>query len=120
MPSHFTDYGHPDLLPYLDSVSDALKDILASCSDILPATLLQIGKQALTAPGKVMTAELMGIMGEGDPTTLPLPRWPLQVKLTYMAALPEEERRSWRMSVPAAAAYEIVIAATDVLDELAD
>lgn len=114
-----TDYGYPQLVHYLDAVSDTLKEILASLSGTLPATLLQIGKQALTAPGKVMAAELMTIAGE-DPRSLPLPRWPLQVILAYQAVLPEEERSTWRRALPAAAAYEIVIAATDLLDELAD
>jgi geranylgeranyl pyrophosphate synthase len=113
-------HTHTDVAPYLSAVSDSLKATLAGYGDTLPPTLLQIGKQALSMPGKVMAEALAEITGETDSATLPLARWPLFVILSYQAALPAEERGTWHRAVPAAVALEIAIAATDILDELAD
>lgn len=109
-----------DVAPYLEAVEEALRSTFDSLAETLPATLLQIGKQALAMPGKVMAEAFAQVAGDVDPTTLPLPRWPLYVILSYQAALPAEERDTWRKAIPAAIALEIAIAATDVLDELAD
>jgi geranylgeranyl pyrophosphate synthase len=113
-------HAHSEVSHYLDAVGEALKATLADYGDTLPPTLLQIGKQALSMPGKVMAEALAEITGEASPAALPLPRWPLFVILSYQASLPAEERDSWRQAVPAAVALEIAIAATDILDELAD
>lgn len=113
-------YFHPDVAPYLHAVGATLKATLDSYAGTLPPSLVQIGKEALSAPGKVMAETLAQITGGGDPTSLPLPRWPLYVILSYVASLREEERATWQEAVPAAVALEIAIAATDILDELAD
>ncbi len=118
---HSTSTGaRSQLKPYLDAVDAALRATLTSLAETLPQTLLQIGKEALSAPGKVMAEAVAEITGEADPADLPLPRWPLYVILSYQAALTSEERGTWQKAVPAAAALEIAIAATDLLDELAD
>lgn len=120
MTAPHSSHPHSGVAPYLDAVGDALKSTLAGYGDTLPPTLLQIGKQALSLPGKVMAEALAEITGETDSSDLPLPRWPLFVILSYQAALPAEERGTWHRAVPAAVALEIAIAATDILDELAD
>ena len=113
-------YTRAEVAPYLQAVDEALRATFDTLAETLPATLLQIGKQALATPGKVMAEALAQVTGDADPASLPLPRWPLYVILGYQAALPTEERDSWRKAIPAAVALEIAIAATDILDELAD
>jgi geranylgeranyl pyrophosphate synthase len=49
-----------------------------------------------------------------------LASWPLTVLGGYRAALPPEERRTWRRALPAAVAVEIMVAATDLIDEWTD
>jgi geranylgeranyl pyrophosphate synthase len=115
--SHST---HAEVAPYLAAVGDALKATLDSYAGTLPPTLVQIGKEALSVPGKVMAETLAQATGECDSASLPLPRWPLYVILSYRSAVLDEERDAWQEAVPAAVALEIAIAATDILDELAD
>ena len=120
MTTYQTPDSRHDVAHYLEAVGDALKAVLASYTETFPPTLVQISKMALSTPGKVMAETLVRLTGEGDPTSLPLPRWPLSVILSYRAALLDGERESWREAIPAAVALEIAVAATDILDELAD
>ena len=97
------------------AVYEELKGILLSYSGVMPATLIEIGKAALSTPGKVMSSPF-----EGDPSQVRAPRWPLSVALSYQAASEPEQRGNWTRTVPAAAAVEIAMAAADLLDEVTD
>ena len=80
----------------------------------LPISLIEIGKWALSGPGKVM-AHLRGKAQRERPV-----RWPVYVLLSYLAASDDESKGEWMLAVPAAAAIEVAIAAADLLDELSD
>ncbi|MBF6614017.1 MAG: polyprenyl synthetase family protein [Chloroflexi bacterium] len=108
-----------DLSPYIDAVQEELISILNSYSGDLPATLIQIGKSALSAPHKVM-ARLLAKSRHEEEANSGIPIWPLYVILSYQAAQEPQQRGNWREAVAAAAAVEIAIAATDLLDELTD
>ncbi len=106
-----------DIASLLQASYEALKAELLVYSDLLPRTLIEIGKLALSAPGK-----LMGEMPPPGGAALParLPRWPLFVLLSYQAACEPDRRHTWPQALPAAVAVEIAMAAADLLDELAD
>ena len=104
-----------DTFALTKAVYEELKSILLSYSGVMPASLIEIGKAALSTPGKVMSTPF-----EGDSALVSAPRWPLAVALSYQAASQPEERDNWIRAVPAAAAVEIAMAAADLLDELTD
>jgi geranylgeranyl diphosphate synthase type I len=94
----------------------ALKGALLKYAQLLPPSLIAMGKMALGAPGKVMYWRGMTDRGE----EAPLAKWPLFVILSYRAALPAERRDRWREALPAVVAVELAIAAADLIDEAAD
>jgi geranylgeranyl pyrophosphate synthase len=101
----------------LQASYEALRAELLVYSDLFPRSLIEIGKLALSAPGK-----LMGEMPPPGGAALParLPRWPLFVLLSYQAACEPDRRHTWPQALPAAVAVEVAMAAADLLDELAD
>src|SRR5688572_6587882 len=109
------DYDPIDAFALTKAVYEELKSILLSYSGVMPASLVEIGKAALSTRGKVMSTPF-----EGDPTNVQAPRWPLTVALSYQAASGPYERGDWLRAVPAAAAVEIAMAAADLLDEITD
>lgn len=108
-------YSPIDTFALTKAVYEELKSILLSYSGVMSASLIEIGKAALSTPGKVMSTPF-----EGDPARVRAPRWPLAVTLSYQAASQPEDRDNWTRAVPAAAAVEIAMAAADLLDELTD
>ena len=46
--------------------------------------------------------------------------WPLTALRAYRASLPSSERHTWRRALPAAVALEIMVAATDLIDDWTD
>jgi geranylgeranyl pyrophosphate synthase len=97
-------------------VDTALKSTLLKYADLMPASLIRLGKLALAAPGKVMLWRTLTDRGE----EAPMPKWPLLVVLGYRAAASPEERGNWREAIPAVVAVELAIAAADLIDEAAD
>src|SRR5829696_1043630 len=82
----------------IEAVEESLKAALVTYADILPRTLVYMGKFALAAPGKVLTVSLP----------------------SGQAAAGAEREAAWRDALPAAVAVEIAIAAADLIDELTD
>jgi competence protein ComQ len=107
-----------DPSPFITAVDEELHKRLIEYSEILPPSLILIGKMALSGPGKVMSRSLVKTGNDSQPQITP--RWPLYVLLSYQAAQPSEQRDKWQEAVPAAAAAEIAMAAADLLDELTD
>lgn len=97
------------------SVNDKLREALLDYAELMPMSLVTMGKKALNAPGKSLNAEL-----SFDEEGWRPPRWPLLVILSYQAALPAAERATWEKALPGAAAVEIAMSAADLLDEIAD
>ncbi|HYP39812.1 MAG TPA: polyprenyl synthetase family protein [Chloroflexia bacterium] len=113
--------GEPfDQAAILAAVDHALRESLVGYVGQLPPTLIQIGKMALSAPGKVMHETLLLPAEEDDAQSTLTPRWPLYVVACYQAAVGQEGRGTWKEAVPAAVAVEISMAAADLLDEIAD
>jgi geranylgeranyl pyrophosphate synthase len=100
----------------LVAVDDALKGTLLRYSHLLSPTLITMGKMPLFAPGKVM--HWRAATERGD--TAYIASWPLTVLRAYRATLPPSERATWRRALPAAVALEIMVAATDLIDEWTD
>lgn len=98
------------------AVDTALKGALTRYSGLLPPTLIRIGKTALGAPGKVLHWQALASEG-GSP---PIPNWPLITLAGYRASLQPDERGTWRRALPAAVSVEIMVAATDLIDEWSD
>ncbi|HYO48636.1 MAG TPA: polyprenyl synthetase family protein [Chloroflexia bacterium] len=118
---------HPGSEPFdqaaiLAAVDHALRESLLGYAGQLPPTLIQMGKMALSAPGKVMHETLLLPVdeGEGGAQITLTPRWPLYVIACYQAAVGREGRDTWKEAMPAAVAVEIAMAAADLLDEIAD
>ncbi len=105
-----------DIETALLAADDALKATLRRYADLLPPTLIRMGKTALGAPGKVMHWRAVTAEGGAAPT----PNWPLMVFRGYRAALPREERHTWRRALPIVVSVEIMVAATDLIDEWTD
>jgi geranylgeranyl pyrophosphate synthase len=97
-------------------VDDALRDYLLTYADMMPSSLITMGKMVLGAPGKVMHWRNATSRGAEAPPA----NWPIFVLLSYEAAQPAERRGTWRSAVPAAVAVEIAIAAADLIDEISD
>jgi geranylgeranyl pyrophosphate synthase len=100
----------------LSAADDALKATLRRYSDLLPPTLIRIGKTALGAPGKIM--HWQAVTGAGGSAFVP--NWPFIVLRGYRACQPAYERHTWRRALPAVVSVEIMVAATDLIDEWAD
>lgn len=99
----------------LGEVDDALKATLRRYAEVLPTSLINIGKTALGAPGKVMHWRAIRDT-RGD---APAANWPLIVLRGFRAASPFM-KGDWRRALPAAVAVEIMVAATDLIDEWSD
>ncbi|HST04402.1 MAG TPA: polyprenyl synthetase family protein [Chloroflexia bacterium] len=100
----------------ITAIDDALKAALRRYAEVLTPSLITIGKTALGTPGKVMHWRAQTDAG----VAAPKPIWPLFVISAYKAALPAHERHTWREALSAAIAIEIMVAATDVIDEWSD
>jgi geranylgeranyl pyrophosphate synthase len=98
------------------AIDDALKGALLRYAEVLTPELITMGKTALGAQGKVMHWRAHKDAALEART----PFWPMFVIKAYRAALPEAERDTWRRALPAAVAVEILVAATDVIDEWSD
>lgn len=110
---------HRQVRNFIVATEHELVAALLTYADVMPPTLISIGKAALRAPGKVMAmpegAALEGVHIDR------LPRWPVFVLLSCLAALePERREAEWRKALPGAVAVEISMAAADLLDEIAD
>ena len=106
-----------DIRLLISSVDEELKSALLRYRDMLPLSLITMGKFALGAPGKVMSTPLDE---EFDAYSMDrLPRWPLWVLLSGQAANPGDPE-GWRQALPAAVAVEIAMAAADLIDEITD
>ena len=113
--------GEPfDQAAILAAVDHALRESLLGYAGQLPPTLIQMGKMALSAPGKVMHETLLLPADDGEAQVTLTPRWPLYVIACYQAAVGQEGRDTWKEAVPAAVAVELAMAAADLLDEIAD
>ncbi|MDQ3929264.1 MAG: polyprenyl synthetase family protein [Chloroflexota bacterium] len=105
-----------EIRQFLEATDEHLTAALLDYASIMPLSLINIGKLALSAPGKVMSAvSLMQQPGGFAPSTWP--RWPLYVIEAFRAGSPSG---AWREALPGAVAVEIAMAAADLLDELAD
>jgi geranylgeranyl pyrophosphate synthase len=99
---------------YVAASREKLVAMLGSYLDVMTPELIQMGKFALSGPGKVLH------LPETTLSTQEAPSWMLNVILTCIAALPPERRGEWRVSLPGVVAVELAMAAADLLDELAD
>jgi geranylgeranyl pyrophosphate synthase len=108
--------GSLDLAGAMHEVDSALKNTLLKYADLLPPSLITMGKLALHAPGKVMAWSTALDRGQDSP----FPRWPLLVILGFRAASHPSQRDTWHTAIPAAVAVELAIAAADLIDEAAD
>jgi geranylgeranyl pyrophosphate synthase len=106
-------------LPSTDTLVAAtrqeLERLLLEYADVLPPAVIDMGKIALSAPGKVM-AHLRGEEAEREKPA----RWPIFVLLSYLAAASDGDRDHWERAVPGACAVEIAMAAADLIDEWTD
>jgi geranylgeranyl pyrophosphate synthase len=107
---------HTSIASLLQASYEELRACLLAYADLLPRSLIEIGKLALSAPGKLMGELPL----EGGALPARMPRWPLFVLLSYQAACEPYRRHTWREALPAAVAVEVAMAAADLLDELAD
>jgi geranylgeranyl pyrophosphate synthase len=105
-----------DIPGMLRAVDEALKAELLRYADVMPMSQITMGKVALLAPGKVMSAVYS--LDKGEPPN-PMPRWPLFVLLSCQACNPEDAG-AWRKAVLAAVAVEVAMAAADLIDEITD
>ncbi|MFL5733838.1 MAG: polyprenyl synthetase family protein [Chloroflexia bacterium] len=104
-----------DMAALIAAVDSELTDTLVRYSGLMPTSLIDIGKFALAAPGKVFAFDPARVQDFDA-----LPRWPLFVLLSCQAASPPGTPNAWRQALPAAVAVEIAMAAADILDELVD
>ena len=84
----------PDLTPIVDAIAEHLRATLFRYTQVLPSSLITIGKVALSAPGKSLFVPDHQD-GEG-PGPRQIPRWPVNVVLSYQAASEPDNRRNWR------------------------
>ncbi len=104
-----------DIVNVTRVAKEELKRALSDYAALLPPTLIEMGKVALSGRGKVMSSAPESAELAADP-----PRWPLAVVLSYQAAAGVERRDTWREAIPAVVAVEIAMAAADLIDEIAD
>jgi geranylgeranyl diphosphate synthase type I len=102
------------------AVHRELRRALLSYADLMPPTLIQMGKHALAGKGKGKVTTDPPPLEPGDVAISKVPRWPLCVILSYQAASQVGHKDMWAEAVPAAVAVEIAMAAADLLDEIAD
>src|SRR4051794_16211102 len=108
-----------DLTPYLHIAKNELKSTLLTYAELLPGTLITMGKFALSGRGKLFSlpetesGDLQGVSVSGWPP------WTTDVLLGCTAALEPVSRDDWRVALPGAVAVEIAMSAADLLDELA-
>ncbi|MEO5954016.1 MAG: polyprenyl synthetase family protein [Chloroflexia bacterium] len=100
----------------LTEVDDALKATLRRYSSTLPTSLINIGKTALGAAGKVMHWRAVTDSGR----VAPIANWPLIVLRGFRAVSSPQDRNDWRRALSAAVSVEIMVAATDLIDEWSD
>jgi geranylgeranyl pyrophosphate synthase len=108
----------PEIRQFLEATDEHLTAALLEYASLMPMSLINIGKLALSAPGKVMSA-MPQMQGAGGPLPSPLPRWPLYVIEAYRAGS-AYTGDAWRAALPGAVAVELAMSAADLLDELAD
>lgn len=111
-----------EIRQFLEATDERLTAALLEYTALMPLSLITIGKLALSAPGKVMSAvPLVQQAGDSLPLPLPspLPRWPLYVIEAYRAGS-GAGGDDWRESLPGAVAVELAMSAADLLDELTD
>jgi geranylgeranyl pyrophosphate synthase len=105
-----------DQRPYIEAAYRELNATLLHYRDLLPDSLIAMGKFALSGPQKLFSLP--------DPLpqviTSNVAPWPSYVLLSCRAALAPEKREAWREALPEAVAVEIAMAAADLLDEIAD
>ncbi len=70
-----------EILDITRAAKEELKQALRHYATLLPPTLIEMGKVALSGRGKVMSSG-----GEDAELTADPPRWPLAVVLSYQAA----------------------------------
>lgn len=104
-----------DIPHVIRTAKQELKKALKDYAHLLPPSLIEIGKLALSGPGKIMSAPEEDAELAANP-----PRWPLAVVLSYQAAAGPERRDNWHEAMPAAISVEIAMAAADLIDEISD
>ncbi|MDQ3707493.1 MAG: polyprenyl synthetase family protein [Chloroflexota bacterium] len=107
-----------EIRQFLEATDEHLTAALLEYASLMPVSLINIGKLALSAPGKVMSA-VPQMQRDGVSVPSPLPRWPLYVLEAYRAGS-AYVADAWREALPGAVAVEIAMSAADLLDELAD
>lgn len=110
--------SEPEIRQFLGATDEHLTAALLDYASLMPLSLINIGKLALSASGKVMSAVPLMQQG-GGPLPSPLPRWPLYVIEAFRAGS-VHQGEDWREALPGAVAVEIAMSAADLLDELAD
>jgi geranylgeranyl pyrophosphate synthase len=105
----------PDTQTLTEAARDELERVLRDFAADLPPSLIEIGKWALSAQGKLLSHLRHAETGEERP-----PRWPLFVLLSYLATADDRAKEEWRTALPAACAVEIAMAAADLIDEWTD
>lgn len=111
-----------EIRQFLEATDERLTAALLDYAPLMPVSLINIGKLALSAPGKVMS--VVPLMQQSDAQSnaspsLTWPRWPLYVIEAFRAGSAPMSG-DWRDALPGAVALEIAMAAADLLDELAD
>ncbi|HEX8598021.1 MAG TPA: polyprenyl synthetase family protein [Chloroflexia bacterium] len=107
-----------EIRQFLEATDEHLTAALLDYASLMPVSLINIGKLALSAPGKVMSA-VPQIQRTGVSVPSPLPRWPLYVIEAHRAGS-AYTADAWGEALPGAVAVEIAMSAADLLDELAD
>ncbi len=107
-----------EIRQFLEAADERLTAALLDYASLMPMSLINIGKLALSAPGKLMRA--VPLMQQSD-ASLPstLPRWPLYVIEAFRAGS-ASGKGNWQEALPGAVSVEIAMSAADLLDELAD
>ena len=109
-----------EIRQFLEATDEHLTAALLEYAALMPLSLITIGKLALSAPGKVLSAvPLMQQAGADLPLPSPLPRWPLYVIEAFRAGS-VAVGGDWREALPGAVAVELAMSAADLLDELTD
>jgi hypothetical protein len=107
-----------EIRQFLEATDEQLTAALLEYAALMPLSLVTIGKLALSAPGKVMSA--VPLMQQASPSLpSPLPRWPLYVIEAFRVGS-QAGGADWREALPGAVAVELAMTAADLLDELTD
>ncbi|MDQ5866748.1 MAG: hypothetical protein M3390_13625, partial [Chloroflexota bacterium] len=93
-----------EIRQFLEATDEHLTAALLEYASLMPVSLINIGKLALSAPGKVMSA-VPQMQRDGVSVPSPLPRWPLYVLEAYRAGS-AYVADAWREALPGAVAVE--------------